>query len=288
MVNIWLIYGDYGQIMVNMLVQLWKNTLRIGPGAVLFVLTEFPGEILWDSAWHGPFQCVKIRKSKGKNGFAVLPKNISLFHTWILLKHHMNHMISKYIKWPQNSVISLAPFCFFRQAEQGDDDKEIVVVLPDLSTASRRRRIMDIEKKIPRTKCATKNGKCARKCKDMYRHISKYPIYNIIYIYIYKYRNIQNFLEISKRFKKTHRLGPLMLTLMSKAAYEQCPRPLVPKATGWFREGFLSPWISRSSPASSDNTHHSTMISSLNPHIWAYFLVNISRSGDHAIPTMVI
>lgn len=75
-----------------MLVQMWKNTLRIGPGAVLFVLTEFPGEILWDSAWHGPFQCVKIRKSKGKNGFAVLPeKNISLFHTWILLKHHMNH-----------------------------------------------------------------------------------------------------------------------------------------------------------------------------------------------------
>ena len=54
-------------------------------------------EILWDSAWHGPSQCVKIPKSKGQNGFVVLPeKNIRRFDTYlpdlILLKHH--------IKWP--------------------------------------------------------------------------------------------------------------------------------------------------------------------------------------------
>ena len=161
-----------------MLVQMWKNTLRIGPGAVLFVLTEFPGEILWDSAWHGPFQCVKIRKSKGKNGFAVLPeKNISLFHTWILLKHHMNHQ--NHQMTTEFSDFS-GTFCFFRQAEQGDDDKEIVVVLPDLSTASRR-RIMDIEKKIPRTKKARPKMENAlenaKKCIDIYQSTQ--------YIYIY-------------------------------------------------------------------------------------------------------
>jgi hypothetical protein len=60
-------------------------------------------------------------------------------------------------------VISLAPFCFFRQAEQGDDDKEIVVVLPDLSTASRRRRIMDIEKKNPTDKMRDQKWKMRSK-----------------------------------------------------------------------------------------------------------------------------
>ena len=52
------------------LVQMWKNTLRIGPGTVLFVLIEFPNQlgILRDSSWNGlpnlPMR--KIRTSKWK------------------------------------------------------------------------------------------------------------------------------------------------------------------------------------------------------------------------------
>ena len=71
-------------------------------------------------------------------------------------------------------------------------------------------------KKIPRTKCATKNGKCARKCKDMYRHISKYPIY-IIYIYIYI--NI----EIYRIFKK-YQKDSKRLTDWVRSCWLWCPK----------------------------------------------------------------
>mmetsp|Transcript_51986 Transcript_51986/g.113244 ORF Transcript_51986/g.113244 Transcript_51986/m.113244 type:complete len:347 (-) Transcript_51986:166-1206(-) len=67
---------------------------------------------------------VIVRRTSGESGKAAL----------LHLRHVDQVLQFQIFKVPPGAVLFVLtefPFCFFRQAEQGDDDKEIVVVLPD-------------------------------------------------------------------------------------------------------------------------------------------------------------